>query len=229
MPSKLNSEFNYRYQTLGDTPWAKIQNLQGFLEGRIRAVALEEVSHIKYDAKLAELEYLTETQAPKHEILKLRAEIVELDSHMVIVDEAYELNREEITILNQVLAELYEIAEPTRIPGYTDQQMFEVNAAAEFTANTLRAMQSEIVANGRPNPATVLHAMGNPHTLEAAVSAGLFPLDSIALLLATAPVFMTQTQKDRIAAVAEATYMAATQALAQSAVINEPQMLNSAE
>jgi hypothetical protein len=37
MASKFNSEFNYRYQVIGDTPWEKIKTLQGFLEGRIRA------------------------------------------------------------------------------------------------------------------------------------------------------------------------------------------------
>ena len=40
MASKLNSEFNYRYQVIGDTPWERIKTLKGFLEGRIRAAAL---------------------------------------------------------------------------------------------------------------------------------------------------------------------------------------------
>ena len=44
MASKFNSEFNYRYQVIGDTAWEKIKTLQGFLEGRVRAAALEEVS-----------------------------------------------------------------------------------------------------------------------------------------------------------------------------------------
>ena len=52
MASKFNSEFNYRYQVIGDTPWEKIKTLQGFLEGRIRAAALEEVSLLKNQAKL---------------------------------------------------------------------------------------------------------------------------------------------------------------------------------
>ena len=47
MSSKLNSEFNYRYQVIGETPWEKIFQLQNFLEGRVRAAALEEVSELK--------------------------------------------------------------------------------------------------------------------------------------------------------------------------------------
>jgi hypothetical protein len=52
MASKFNSEFNYRYQVIGDTPWEKIKTLQGFLEGRVRAAALEEVSLLKNQAKI---------------------------------------------------------------------------------------------------------------------------------------------------------------------------------
>jgi len=193
MPSKLNSEFNYRYQVLGNTPWEKIKILKGFLEGRVRAVALEEVSHLKHEAKVAELEYLKATGAPRHEQLRLQAELVETDSHMVVIDEAYELNRQEIIILNELLAECYEIAEPTRILGYSDEQMFEANAANEFTVSTLREMQSEIVAMGQPLAATVLHVMSNPHTLRKAIQSGLIPAQSLALTVENAPVYGSLT------------------------------------
>ena len=196
MPSKLNSEFNYRYQVLGNTPWEKIKILKGFLEGRIRAVALEEVSHIKHAAKVAELEHLKATDAPKHEQLNLQAELIELDSHMVIIDEAYELNRKEIEILNRLLAECYDIAEPTRILGYSDEDMFEANAANEFTVSTLREMQSEIIAMGQPLAATVLHVMSNPHTLSAAIQAGLIPMQSLPLVVDNAPVYGSLTLEE---------------------------------
>ena len=196
MPSKLNSEFNYRYQVLGNTPWEKIKILKGFLEGRVRAVALEEVSHLKHEAKLAELEYLKATNAPRHEQLKMQAELVEAVSHMVVIDEAYELNRQEIIILNDLLAECYEIAEPTRISGYSDEQMFEANAANEFTVSTLREMQSEIVAMGQPLAATVLHVMSNPHTLSAAIQSGLIPAHALTLTVENAPVYGSLTLEE---------------------------------
>jgi hypothetical protein len=196
MPSKLNSEFNYRYQVLGNTPWEKIKILKGFLEGRIRAVALEEVSHLKHAAKVAEFEHLKATDAPKHEQLNMQAELIELNSHMVIIDEAYELNRKEIEILNGLLSECYDIAEPTRIPGYSDEDMFEANAANEFTVSTLREMQSEIVAMGQPLAATVLHVMSNPHTLSAAIQSGLIPMQSLPLVVENAPVYGSLTLEE---------------------------------
>ena len=189
MPSKFNTEFNYKYQVMGCTPWERIKILKGFLEGRVRAIALEEVSHLTHDALLAELAFLKKNGAPEHEQMRLKAEVVESLSHMVVVDEAYELNRQEIETLNKLIAECYEMAEPTRIEGFSDEEMFEANAEHEFAIQTLREMQSEIIANGRPSPATVLHAMTSPHVLATAVQSGLLPADAIPLLTGNAPIF----------------------------------------
>lgn len=52
MASKLNSEFNYRYQVQGETVWEKIKTLKGFLEGRIRAAALEEISEKEISSEI---------------------------------------------------------------------------------------------------------------------------------------------------------------------------------
>tara|TARA_R100001530_G_scaffold130830_1_gene102025 strand:- start:4191 stop:4874 length:684 start_codon:yes stop_codon:yes gene_type:complete len=177
---------------MGNTPWAKIKILRGFLEGRERAVGLEEVAHLTHNALLAELAYLKTTGAPEHEQMRLQAKILESESNMMIVDEAYELNRKEIDILNKLLAECYVIAEPTRIEGYSDEEMFEANEANEFTVRTLREMQSEIISQGRPTPSTILHAMDNPVTLTASIQAGLLPIEAIPLLTSNPPLFAVE-------------------------------------
>ena len=176
MAQKLNTEFNYRYQVIGDTPWERIKTLKGFLEGRIRALALEEVDKLKHQAKLSKLNYLKNGgEGLEHEILELKAEILEADSHQGSLDEAFELTKDEIKILKKLLKELYAIAEPTRIKGYTDEQMFEANAANEFTVNMGREIQSEMIANGRPSAARIRNAMSNPHTWNALKQIGLIP------------------------------------------------------
>ena len=182
MAQKLNSEFNYRYLVQGETAWAKIQTLQGFLVGRKRAVVLEEVGSLKLEAKREELKYLQKTASPLHLQLNLRAEIIEIESHAQDIKNAYELNRQEIAILEKLLAELYAIAEPTRILGYTDEQMFEANAANEFTHVVGREIQSEIIANGRPSPAKLHNAMSNPYTFKALQDVGLIPKEAALLL-----------------------------------------------
>ena len=78
MASNLNSEFNYRYQVIGSTPWEKIKTLQGFYVGRKRAAVLEEVAELKYQAKLEELKHLKTVPALPHILLNLQAEILEL-------------------------------------------------------------------------------------------------------------------------------------------------------
>jgi hypothetical protein len=179
MASKLNSEFNYRYLVIGETPWEKIKTLKGFLEGRIRAAALEKVSNLKYQAKLEELDYLQKTGGLKHIILNLQADILETESHFPAQQEAFLLNLDEIENLKKLLNELYEEVELTRIPGYTDEQMFEVNAVNEFTVMIGREIQSEIIATGRPSPAKLLNAMKCPETVIALKRVGLIPEDTI--------------------------------------------------
>ena len=179
MASKFNSEFNYRYQVIGDTPWEKIKTLQGFLEGRIRAAALEEVSLLKKQAKIAKLKHLENGgNGLEHEILELKAEILEAKSHEATAKEAFELNQKEIKILKGLLDELYVIAEPTRIPGYSDEEMWEANQANEFTVNIGREIQAEMIANGRPSPAKLKNAMSNPYTWNALKDIGLVPKET---------------------------------------------------
>jgi len=175
MASKLNTEFNYRYQVIGDTAWEKIKTLQGFLVGRVRAAVLEEVSELKYKAQLAKLKRLENEAGLEEDILELKAEIMETESHQQTAHEAYRLNEAEIVIIKKLLKELYVIAEPTRIKGYTDEEMFEANAANEFTVNIGREIQAEMIANGRPSAAKIRNAMSNPHTWNALKSVGLIP------------------------------------------------------
>ena len=183
MASNLNSEFNYRYQVIGNTPWEKLKTLQGFLVGRRRAAVLEQVADLKYRAKLAELEHLKTVPALPHILLNLQAEIIELESHLDDQAHAFELNRKEITILERLITELYLEVEPTRLQhkdgtAYTDDEMFEANANYEFTVTIGREIQSEIIANGRPSPAKLLNAMSNPQTMAALKQIGLVPQET---------------------------------------------------
>ena len=103
MPSKLNSEFNYRYQVIGETPWEKIKTLKGFLEGRKRAACLEEVAAKKRLAKEMELENCIKNNALPHVILNLEAELLESKSFDEGQTEAWELNRQEIKFLENYI------------------------------------------------------------------------------------------------------------------------------
>jgi len=181
MASKLNTEFNYRYQVIGDTPWERIKTLKGFLEGRVRAAVLEEVGNLKDQAKVSKLQYLQKSGGLEHEILELKAEILEGESHQVAAKEAYQLNKKEIEIIEKLLKELYVIVEPTRIKGYSDEDMFEANAANEFTVNIGREIQAEMIANGKPSAAKIRNAMSNPYTWKALKDIKVIPQETSVL------------------------------------------------
>jgi hypothetical protein len=103
---------------------------------------------------------------------------MEAESFKQTEEECFKLNLDEIEILNKLLKELYVIAEPTRIKGYTDEEMYEANAANEFTVNIGREIQAEMIANGRPSPAKLRNAMSNPYTWNALKSVGLIPKET---------------------------------------------------
>jgi hypothetical protein len=181
--AKLNSEFNYRYQVIGETVWEKIKTLQGFLDGRKRAAVLETVSDLKSKAKYAELKHLKSIDALPHVIMELEAEIIEMESFFEESKRNFEQNKDEIKILEKLLKECYELAEPTRLKRkdgtpYTDEEMFEVNAANEFTVLLAREMQAEVIANGRPSATKIKNAMSNPLTWTALKNIGLIPKET---------------------------------------------------
>jgi hypothetical protein len=196
MASNLNSEFNYRYQVIGSTPWEKLKQLQNFLAGRKSAAATEKAAELKFQAKLAELEHLKQVPALPHVIMNLQVEIMEIEAHLENQDHAFRLNRTEIGILEKLINEIYVEVEPTRLKHedgtpYSDDEMFEANANLEFTVMIGREIQAEIIANGKPSPAKLLNAMSNPQTLEMLKQVGLVPQETVLLTQADIPMQLT--------------------------------------
>ena len=65
MASKLNTEFNYRYQVIGETIREKIKTIKGFLVWRYRAKDLEKINHIKTEAKKEQVKYIRKYEPEK--------------------------------------------------------------------------------------------------------------------------------------------------------------------
>ena len=118
--------------------------------------------------------------------MNAQAELIELESFLPAQNESFKINKKEIAVLKKLLAELFEIAEPTRLKHedgtpYTDDEMFEANAANEFTVMIAKEIQAEIIANGRPSPAKLKNAMSNPHTFHALQKIGFIPKEAVLL------------------------------------------------
>jgi hypothetical protein len=182
MANKLNSEFNYRYQCIGFTIWKKIQTLRNFLEGRKLSIVGEKIFELQLEAKLLELAELKEKNVSRQEIIKLEVELLQIEAAKPGLYEGTEKCKLEIEMLERLLKEAYEIAEPTRIPGYSDEDMFEVNEANEFTAMIAMDIYAEVLTNGKPSPAKLANAMSNPMTFNALKEIGLIPKDAKMLI-----------------------------------------------
>jgi hypothetical protein len=130
------------------------------------------------------LQSLKDNNALPHLILNLQAEIIEMDSSAEDEKHNFDLNRKEMEILNKLMDELYVVLEPTRLKHedgtpYTDDEMFEVNAANEFTVMIGKEIQAEIAAVGYPSPAKLRNAMSNPYTFHALQQVGFIPKEMI--------------------------------------------------
>ena len=180
MAERMNSEFNYRTQIIGETPWEKIKKLKGFIEGRKRAVALEEVQELKDKSKKLKIIWLRE-QGREWEALELEAEMLEAESSREDAAHAYKLAHRELKFLNSYLEELYAIVEPTRLEGYDDDMMFELNDENEFATWVIREIQAEIVATGRPSPAKIRNAMSSTLAVDALKTLNILPPEFIVL------------------------------------------------
>ena len=77
--ARLNTKFNYLTQIEGNTVWERIKTLQGFIEGRKRAMALKEVNKLESEAMEAQLED-ARANKPIWEVKRLEAKKVEWDS-----------------------------------------------------------------------------------------------------------------------------------------------------
>jgi hypothetical protein len=175
MGTRLNTEFNYRTQVIGETPWEKIKTLKGFLNGRLRARALKEVAALKLRSKQKEIEHLISIGGLEHIILNLQAEMIETMSVQEDMAESFAVNEREIEFLEKYLAELYAIVEPTRLPGYDDDMMFEVNAENEFAESMAKEIQAEVICFGRASPANIRNAMRSPLAIKRLTKLKLIP------------------------------------------------------
>jgi len=95
-----------------------------------------------------------------------------------------------------LLAELYEIAEPTRIEGYDDDDMFEANCENEFATWVIREIQAEIIANGRPSAAKMRNAMSSTLAINGLKALEILPPE-FALITGHNDIKYLQTSTDK--------------------------------
>lgn len=164
MAVRINTEFNYRNLVEGETIWYKIKTLKGFLENRELALRGKKVAELRLKAKKAKL--LQDSSLNEWEKLELEAEILEIENNKSIEDEAYALCEKEIETLKKLLEEYYEIAEPLRIEGFSDDEMIEATAGDEFCMKLIKEMKANVIATGTVPPELIQRALKAPREIQ---------------------------------------------------------------
>lgn len=154
--SRSTHNVNYIYDCDGETVWEKLRVIRGFLEEK--QIILQEI-------ELKE-EYKKEHNGDSFEYKKAKIhEKKNLQLKNELIDE--------IKFLEEFESWLAQEAEKTRIPGKTDEEMYEINFFEELKIRLIKRAQSQLIATGHIEPDTLQRIMKNSDSANLAIQIGL--------------------------------------------------------
>lgn len=152
--SQLNRNYNYLSEVDGITVWERLRVIRNFLSDRKQALAISELSLETKKDFASEYEE-KEWQIRKPYTLKL-------------IDDC----KREIAFLETLEEKLRHLAEKERIPGKTDEEMYEINYINEKKEILLLEVKSEIASFGKVTSSTMKTLLKNPLILQYIVDQG---------------------------------------------------------
>lgn len=160
MASQVNHNAAYEFVVDGITVWDRLRVIRTFISSNKMNVEMAKLGMEEEEYKLSKLDDTKESDfiRRRHDITKVEA----LD--------AIKKAEDELKFLYKLEKDLVEKAEPTRIKGKTDDEMYEINYYHELTAKYVRKAHSEIIAIGHLTPATVELLMQCPSAMTELVS-----------------------------------------------------------
>lgn len=154
--SRVNHNAQYIYDFEGETVWEKLRGIRNQLEERKIALEIAKLNHQESENQdKNSLEY------KKYLINKQRTENIIQDC----------VN--EIVFLEEFEAALTIEAEKTRIPGKTDDEMYEINFFDELKLRLVKSAQAQILSCGRLNEDTAKRILKNKGALLMCIEQGL--------------------------------------------------------
>ena len=159
MASRVNSDFAYINLINGETVWERLRIVRNFLEDRKIAKAMQKTQNKKREALEAKIEEATLKSAK----LMAEAELEEFDAHEAQMIDGYKKLDDELKFLTEYEKELALIAEQTRVPGASDDEMYQINMHSEVVLRNLRKIETERIAGVLGcSPSTADEAMKVP-------------------------------------------------------------------
>jgi hypothetical protein len=153
----MNRNAQYIYEVDGETVWEKLRVIRGMLQSRKNALAI---------ANLSREDFLSRTDTDTIAYKKDLVGIPDLENNIKDCEN-------EIEFLTEFESYLSKEAEKTRIPGKTDDEMYEINFYLELQTRLVRRAQAQIVSLGRIEVETLQRILKNPSALKVCIDTGL--------------------------------------------------------
>lgn len=158
--SRVNHNANYMFDVDGETVWEKLRTIRGMLDDRRRAY-----QHAQLNSEIQGKRI--EKEDPQS--FEYRKWLIDKDfSDSLIVD-----CKNEIKFLEAFETFLLSEAEKTRIPGKTDDEMYEINYFYEMETRLARKAQAQIMTRGVLDEELMLRLMKNRPALDICIKQGL--------------------------------------------------------
>lgn len=170
MTSRVNHEANYKYSIDALTPWERLRVVRNFLNERKEQLEVAEIGLEVTKRKLSELEN-DEDWYKQMEAKKIKAQ---MGTSVGVIEKA----RDEVEFLERYHQECIEAAEPTRIPGYSDEEMFEYNYENELIEKHIHSLKADLIAFGRPSTSTAKALMQMPPAIDRCIEIGIMGRDA---------------------------------------------------
>lgn len=147
------------YDVDGETVWEKLRTIRGMLDDRRRAYAMGQLNKEENERKYKK----------DKESFKYRKWLINKDFNNSLLEDC----ANEIKFLEAFESFLAAEAEKTRIPGKTDDEMYEINYFYEMEVRLVRRAQAQIMTRGVLDEELMLRLMKNRNALNLCIEQGL--------------------------------------------------------
>jgi len=165
--ARVNHNVNYLFDVEGETVWEKLRVIRGMLVERQLALKMSDLNKEEFDKKEHD-----------HSSFEYKKYLIHKDFNEGLVQDL----KNEIKFLEEFTAYLEQEAEKTRIPGKTDDEMYEINYFEEMRVRLVRRAQAQVIAGGRIQDDLMLRLMKNKSALNTCIKQGLLTSDVIAVI-----------------------------------------------
>jgi len=165
--ARVNHNANYLFDVDGETVWEKLRVIRGMLADRELTLKMTDLNKEEFDKKEHD-----------HSSFEYKKYLVHKDFNDDLVQDL----KNEIQFLKEFTAFLEQEAEKTRIPGKTDDEMYEINFFEEMRVRLVRKAQAQVISGGRINEELMLRLMKNKSALNTCIEQGLLTSDVVAVI-----------------------------------------------